>query len=167
MFNLYICIFLWDGGWNPSNEVICGEHICFILIPKMNVWEIFQRFMCHWCCIPCFLSLCDCIFPCVTLILFFSSYMEHSVWWLEFICLCSIHRFRYYMICSTKVDMEFVLDALYWWVVPSPLLFRLDKWNDCNYVIILPLKNPVYAFWESFYMCMTPLPNGYVIVSTK
>ena len=112
--------------------------------------SFFQRFMCLWCCSPCFLSLCDCIFPCVTLHSVFSSYLEHSVWWLEFICLCSIHRFRYYMIFSTKVDMEFVLDALYWWAVPSSFLFHLDKWNDCNYVIILPLISLVYTSLWSF-----------------
>ena len=89
-------------------------------------------------------------FPCVTLHSVFSSYLEHSVWWLEFICLCSIHRFRYYMIFSTKVDMEFVLDALYWWVVPSSFLFHLDKWNDCNYVIILPFISLVYTYLWSF-----------------
>ena len=88
-------------------------------------------------------------FPCVTLHSVSSSYLEHSVWWLEFICLCSIHRFRYYMIFSAKVDMEFVFDALYWWTVSSSFPFHLDQLNDCNDVIILPLVNLVYvSLWS-------------------
>ena len=79
-----------------------------------------------------------CNFSCVTLhFVSLLSYLEHSVWCLEFICLCSIHRFRYYMIFSTKVDMEFVLDALYWWAVLSFLLFPpwQMKWLQlCDYL---------------------------------
>ena len=112
-----------------------------------------------------FLSLCDCI-SCVTFHFVSSSYPEYSVRWLEFICLCFSHLFRYFMIFSAKVGIEFVFDALYWWDVSSSLMFHLDQiewlwW--CDYLAFD--KSCVYIFVISLY-AYDSMPNGYMIVST-
>ena len=112
------------------------------------------------------LSLCDRI-SCATFHFILSSSLEYSVRWLEFICLCFNHHFRYLMIFSAKVDIEFVFDALYWWVVSSFLLFHLDQiewlwW--CDYLAFD--KSCVYIFVIFLYV-YDSIPNGYVIVSAK
>ena len=142
-----------------------GEHICFWK-NKVNAWEFCQRFMCCWYYSLCFLFMWL-YFPCVTLHFVSSSYLEYSVRWLEFICLCFSHHFRYFMIFSAKVDIEFVFDALYWWAVPSSLLFHLDQiewlwW--CDYLAFD--KSCVYIF-VIFLYAYDSMPNGYVIVSAK
>ena len=86
-------------------------------------------------------------FPYVTLHFVSSLYLEYSVRWLEFICLCFGHHFRYYMIFSTKVDIELIIvDALYW-VVSSSLLFHLNQFEWlwwCDYLAFD--KYHVYVF---------------------
>ena len=152
------------GGLEPIGGKNFGEHIYF-WIPKW-MHENFVRDSCIIDITVCASFFMWSYFLCNTPFCF-SSYLEYSVWWLEFICLCAIHRFRYYMIFSAKVDMEFVFDALYWWVVSLSFPFHLDQLNDCNDVIILPLMNLMYPYLGYLYIVYDSIPNVYVIVSSK
>ena len=94
--------------------------------------------------------LCACYFLCVTLHFVLPSYLECSVEWVEFICLCSIHCFRYYMIFLLKSIWNsfqtLYIDGLF-----SHLFhFTQIEFDDCNDVIILPLIVLVYVSLWSF-----------------
>ena len=94
--------------------------------------------------------LCACYFFCVTLHFVLPSYLECSVKWVEFICLCSIHCFRYYMIFLLKSIWNsfqtLCIDGLF-----SHLFhFTQIEFDDCNDVIILPLIVLVYVSLWSF-----------------
>ena len=128
-------------GLEPIGRKNFGEQIYF-WIPKW-MHENFVRDSCIIDITVCASFFMWLYFPCVTLHFVSSSYLEYSVGWLEFICLCSIHHFRYYMIFSAKVDIEFIFDALYWWTVSLSFLFHPNQLNNCNDVITLPLVNLV------------------------
>ena len=90
---------------------------------------------------------------CVTLHFVSSSYLEYSVRWSEFMCLCSGYHFRYYMNFSAKVDIELILvDALYWWVVSSSLLFHQNQFEWLRWYDYLDFDEyHVYVFVVSLY----------------
>ena len=98
----------------------------------------------------CAISFMCLLFLCVTLHFVLPSYLECSVKWVEFICLCSIHFFRYYMIFLLKSIWNsfqtLCIDGLF-----SHLFhFTQIEFDDCNDVIILPLIVLVYVSLWSF-----------------
>ena len=107
-------------------------------------------------------------FPCVTFHFVSSSYLEYSVRWLEFICLCSGHHFKYYMIFLLKMIWNSSLLMLYInGLFPHLFCFTWINLNDCDDVIILPLMDLMYMSLWYIYIVYDSMPNGYVIVSAK
>ena len=119
--------------------------------------KVYQRFLCHWYYSLCFF-LYVIVFPSVTLHFVSSSYLKYNVGWLEFICLCSSHHFRYFIHFLLKLIWNSSLMLCINGLFPRLSCFTWIKLNDCDDVIILPLMKLMYTSLWYPYMYVNPYP---------